>query len=153
MIQIASEGGLQRMVRHPSLRQFIKFCMIGCTSMVIDVGIAKYLTYSMHWNWILAQTLSFSIAVTNGFVWNSLWTFRGMGSGSRHQQYMKFVAINIVGLVLNIAIMKSVFFMFTGHIIHQGNPPSWQWNIAKGLAIVIVSSWNFLANKKWTFSG
>lgn len=135
------------------VRQFIKFCMIGFTSMIIDVGIARYLTYTLNWHWILAQTLSFSVAVSNGFLWNSLWTFRGMGSGRRHEQYVKFVAVNVVGLLLNIAIMKFVFLLFTGRLIHQGNPDPMHWNIAKGVAIVIVSCWNFLANKKWTFGG
>jgi putative flippase GtrA len=47
--------------------------------------------------------------------------------------------------------MKSVLFGFTGHIIHQGNPVEAQWNIAKGIAVVLVSMWNFFANKHWTF--
>ena len=149
MTQIAAVGGL---MQRQGVRQFVKFCLIGLTSMVIDVGIARYLTYKLNWNWIVAQTISFSFAVTNGFIWNSLWTFRGMGSGRRHEHYMKFVGLNIVGLLLNIGIMKFIFLLFTGRLIHQGNPDSMHWNIAKGVAIVCVSLWNFFANKKWTFS-
>ena len=125
--------------------------------MIIDVGIAKYLTYTVGLNWIVAQTISFTFAVTNGFVWNSLWTFRGMGSGKRHEQYLKFLAVNIVGLLLNIGIMKTMFLLFiflsSGRLVlvHQGNPDPMHWNIAKAIAIVCVSTWNFLANKKWTF--
>jgi putative flippase GtrA len=148
MIQTAAGGWMQR----EGVRQFIKFCLIGFTSMVIDVGIAWCLTYRLDWNWIIARSISFLIAVSNGFIWNSIWTFRGMGTGTRHQQYMKFVGINVVGLAANILIMKSVFFLFTGRLIHQGNPDKAHWLVATGEAVVIVSCWNFLANKKWTFA-
>jgi putative flippase GtrA len=134
------------------VRQFVKFCIIGFSSMIIDVGIAKYLTYSVHLNWIVAQVISFSLAVTNGFIWNSAWTFRGLGSGSRRSMYGKFVLVNVVGLILNLGIMKGCFLVFTGRLINQGTPDPFHWNIAKGLAIIVVAMWNFLANKKWTFA-
>jgi putative flippase GtrA len=147
MIEVAERG----LIHKPAVRQFVKFCIIGFTSMIIDVAIAKFLTYRMSWHWILAQTVSFSFAVTNGFIWNSLWTFRGLGSGARHEQYLKFVLVNIAGLCLNVAIMKTIFFFFTGRIIGQGNPDEMHWNIAKGAAILVVAMWNFFANKHWTF--
>jgi putative flippase GtrA len=148
MIETSNEGWMQRQ----GVRQFIKFCLIGFTSMLIDISVAWCLTYKLNWNWILARTISFTFAVTNGYIWNSIWTFKGMGSGARHEQYMKFLAVNIVGLIANILIMKSVFFIFTGRIIHQGNPDKAHWIIATGIAVVIVSCWNFVANKKWTFA-
>ena len=119
--------------------------------MIVDVGIAKWLTYGMGWHWILAQVISFSAAVTNGFTWNSLWTFRGLNSSRKRVQYVKFVIVNIIGLALNLAIMKVVFFLFTGHIINPANPSESHWNIAKAIAIVVVAFWNFFANKYWTF--
>src|ERR1051326_3778389 len=98
MIQTATVGGL---MQRQGVRQFVKFCIIGLSSMAIDIGVSWYLTYQLHWLWFVAKTFSFSLAVTNGYIWNSMWTFRGLGSGPRHEQYMKFVAVNIVGLLLN----------------------------------------------------
>ena len=147
MTQIATEGLLQR----PGLRQFAKFCLIGLTSMLIDISVWKFVMARFGWHWIPAQTVSFCFAVTNGFIWNSLWTFRGIGSGSRHQQYVKFVMVNVVGYLLNIAIMKSVLIGLTGHLIFHGDHEPMHLNIAKGIAVVFVAFWNFFANKKWTF--
>jgi putative flippase GtrA len=147
MIQVSEVPLLQR----PGIQQFLKFCIIGFSSMLIDVGVAKKLTYGLHWHWIIAQAISFSFAVTNGFIWNSMWTFRGLGAGKKHEQYAKFVMVNIVGLVLNVLIMKLVFLVFTGELIHQGNPDEAHWNVAKAVAIVLVALWNFFANKHWTF--
>lgn len=145
------EAATVPLLKRPGIQQFVKFCVIGFTSMVIDVSIAKKLTYGMGFHWVLAQTISFAVAVTNGFIWNSLWTFRGLGSGKRHEQYVRFVGVNIVGLLLNVAIMKGIFLFFTGKLINQGNPDETHWNIAKGVAVVLVALWNFFANKHWTF--
>ncbi len=139
-----------------ALKQFIKFCIIGASSTVVDVGISKALMHFVHMRWGVAQTISFPVAVTNGFIWNSLWTFRGMGSGKRHEQYLKFVAINLVGYALTIGIMNTVLallFAATRELDADGNPPHLHWNIAKALSIVLVSLWNFFANRRWTFGG
>lgn len=138
-------------LRRPAVAQFVKFCIIGLTSTVIDVGILNLLTQKFGMFWIAAGTISFLFAVTNGYIWNSLWTFRGMGSGKRHEQYIKFVAVNIVGFVLNIAIMKLMLMALSGGG-HSGAPSPLHLNIAKGIAVVVVSTWNFVANRKWTFA-
>jgi putative flippase GtrA len=39
----------------------------------------------------------------------------------------------------------------TGHLINPGNPEPYVLNTAKGAAIVVVSVWNFMAAKYWTF--
>lgn len=133
-----------------AVRQFVKFCIIGFSSMILDAGIAWVLTFGSHWNGNMARVVSFSVAVTNGFIWNSLWTFRGLGSGARHAQYAKFVAVNIVGLGLNLAIMNGVYLLATGHLI-SAHPIKQYWCVAMGVAVVCVSLFNFLANKYYTF--
>jgi putative flippase GtrA len=138
--------------RRATALQFVKFCLIGLSSTVVDVGIAGTLTYRFNWNWMVAQTVSFCVSVSNGFLWNSLWTFRGAASGRKHVQYLKFVAVNLVGLVLNLVLMKSLFVIMTGHLHQVGNPNRLQWGIAKAVAIVLVSIWNFFANRRWTFA-
>lgn len=148
MIQTANGGLMQ----HPGVRQFIKFCIVGFSSMAIDVLISSYLIYKLGWNATLSKTISFLFAVTNGFFWNSRWTFRNMGSAKRHEMYMKFLAVNCVGLVLNITIFKTALFFFTGRFIGQGTPDKLHFAVATAAAVVCVSTWNFLANKKWTFN-
>ncbi len=135
-----------------NLKQFVKFCLIGLSSTALDVLISRRLMDAYGMNWLLANTLSFLVAVTNGYIWNSLWTFRGMGAARRHTQYVKFVAVNLVGYLLNNSIMKLVFILFTHQIVMKSEPPRTVWFIAKALAIVLVSAWNFLANKRWTFA-
>lgn len=134
-----------------TIRQFAKFCLVGASSAVIDVGLLNVLTHILNWHWILAQVVSFSLAVTNGFAWNSLWTFRGMNTDSRRTRYAKFYATNVAGLLLNLFVMKAVMFAMTGQLVNPSRPDPLQLNIAKAVAIVVVSVWNFTASKYWTF--
>lgn len=142
---------LAAVMRREAIRQFGKFCIIGASSALVDVGLLNVFTQLLQWHWIPAQVVSFSLAVSNGFIWNSLWTFRGIDSGSRRTKYAKFYATNVAGLLLNLAVMKLAMFAMTGQLIQEGNPPARILNLAKAAAIVVVSFWNFGASKYWTF--
>ncbi|HEX8552739.1 MAG TPA: GtrA family protein [Abditibacteriaceae bacterium] len=133
-----------------ALRQFVKFCIVGASNFVLDAGSAYVLTFIFHLDWPIAKTISFLIAVTNSFFWNSRWTFRALDKAKQHQQYLVFVSINIVGWLLNLAIMSVVFRLMTGSWL-LGKPDKLHWLIATLIATSIVVAWNFTANKRWTF--
>jgi putative flippase GtrA len=140
-----------KLARHEGLQQFVKFCVIGATSAVIDVGLFNLLVVRGG-DPTASRVLSFTIAVANGFIWNSLWTFRGHGTGSKHGQFLKFFGINVIGLILNLLIMNGLFYAFTGRFPHKPETDRLHLNAGLLVAIVIVSCWNFLANKRWTFN-
>jgi putative flippase GtrA len=146
MLEVAEPG----LIHKPAIRQFVKFCIIGATSFAIDVSISYFLTFHFLMWWVLAKTISFSLAVTNGFFWNQRWTFRAVGHRKHHEQYAMFFGVNIVGWLLNLTIMKSVFFVSTGTWKGQ-HPTKPVWIAATLLATAIVVFWNFFANKHWTF--
>lgn len=150
MIQTSVGEGL---AQHQVVRQFVKFCIIGLSSFIIDITIASFLVYGMHLNPTLAKTLSFLVAASNGFFWNSRWTFRGMGTGKQHEMYVKFIMVNCVGWVLNIVLFKGVLWCFTGRFIGQGTPDKVHFVTAAVAAAGVVAFWNFIANRKWTFKG
>lgn len=150
MIQTSALGALtQRRI----VRQFVKFCLIGLSSFAIDITIASLLVYGARLNPTLSKTLSFLVAASNGFFWNSRWTFRGMGSGRQHEMYVKFILVNCVGWALNILIFKSVLWIFTGRFIGQGTPDKLHFATAAVTAAGVVAFWNFLVNRQWTFGG
>src|SRR5437764_15459380 len=111
--------------RH-AVRQFLKFCAVGGMSTVIDFGVFALLDRVVHlpehflrllagnaaWHAfaerhhvgiLIAATISFSLAVTNGFYFNRRWTFAHVVGGDPRRQYVQFVLVNIVGLLLNLA--------------------------------------------------
>jgi putative flippase GtrA len=136
-------GQLQR----KGVRQFIKFCIVGASSTLIDFAVANRAYYL--WNVrpaALASVMGFCVAVVNGYFWNSRWTFRDRVRGAVHEEFFRFVAVNIVGATLNYTIVSAVLLL-DNHDPH----PKWVFNGAKLLATGIVVFWNFFANKHWTF--
>jgi putative flippase GtrA len=97
----------------------------------------------------VAAFIGFAFAVTNGYIWNSRWTFPRVDALRRHQQYVRFVLVNVVGLVLN-----QIILFVVNNLLTAGRPEAekgWEPLIAFGIATGIVVFWNFLANKHWTF--
>ena len=87
--------------------------------------------------------------MTNGFFWNSRWTFRQNDPAQRKSQYAKFVLVNAIGLVLNQIILFVVNRALTAG--SPANEKGWEPLIAFAIATSIVVFWNFTANKLWTF--
>ena len=163
----------QSVAQRQGVRQFVKFCIVGASSTAISFGISSWLIYFVHLDrllhvWLtgrppapdvanpylplavqLAALIGFLFAVTNGFVWNSRWTFRQNDPELRKVRYAKFVLVNAVGLVLN----QTIVFVVYGMLV-RGRPTTEKGLeplIAMAVATVIVVFWNFLANKYWTF--
>src|SRR5260221_4235360 len=90
MIEVA----MPTMLRRPGVRQFVKFCIVGASSFLIDAGISFVLHFYMGVPLIIAKTISFMLAVTNGFFWNSRWTFETTDARKHHDRYAMFFPVN-----------------------------------------------------------
>ncbi len=171
-----TQGGLSALLARPGIRQFVKFCLVGATSTVIDFGVYLGLIEWLHLaNWVggtfgiadaghalavarpIALTIGFLFAVTNGYIWNSRWTFRGAESDgvSDRKRYAKFVATNVIGWLLSQAILNTVAHTAPDAVLapirsvtHLQDPAGF---LGKLIAVGVVVSWNFLASKYWTF--
>lgn len=167
-----TNGMVANVLQRPAIRQFIKFCIVGASSTAISFAIFYSLVYVAHLDRLLENALAawpalqafciknrvyvqvaslagFMISVTNGFIWNSRWTFRQTDPEQARTQYSRFVLVNIIGLALNQTILFVVNQMLT-----RGKPADYKGPetlIAYGVAVVIVVFWNFTANKLWTF--
>jgi dolichyl-phosphate beta-glucosyltransferase len=106
----------------------------------LDVGSLYVFVDLLHIPVLVAAAMSFVLAVINNFILNKFWTFRNSGRNVK-KQFIKFMIVSVVGLVLTEICMA--FFVYLLGI----------WYIASKLATsVIVLTWNFLANKNWTFT-
>jgi putative flippase GtrA len=147
------EPFLQRLFRHPGFRQFVKFCIVGGSSTLLDMAILSFLLHFLpHLFWWVSQSIAFAISVSNGFYWNRHWTFKARDFGKAHTQYSIFVTTNLVGLGINLFVMKTFLVILTGKLIHgPQNPDNTKVLIAYICAIPFGVVWNYLAAKHWTF--
>lgn len=120
-------------------KQFIKFCMVGVTNLLVHLAVYFLITRFLHWYYLLATILAFVVAVSWSFFINRVWTFRA-GSGNKREQYIKFFASNVLTAIFNIAVLYSlVEFLAINDLVSQL------------IASVLGAFVNFSINRFWTF--
>ncbi len=117
--------------------QLAKFCVVGASGYVVNLAVyATLLHFDVHY--LVAAVCSFLVAVTNNYTWNRLWTFRHQ-RGHLVFQGLRFLAVSTVALGANLA--------FLSILVALGIPKL----PAQAVAIALVTPWNFVANKLWSF--
>lgn len=130
---------MKKLLTNLQFKQFIKFSVVGVSGTVIDWIFYFIFTRWLFTYYLIAKALSFIFAAANNYFWNRVWTFRSKDKNIV-KQFIKFFAVSVIGLFINILIMYIVvndfkLSDFYGLII----------------ATAIVMFWNFFANKLWTF--
>ncbi len=126
------------------LRQFLpffKYCVVGVLGTSIDLFTVYLLVERLElMHPIGAATVGFFLAVINNFFLNKAWTFQNRSKNYR-KLWVKFLLVSLVGLLLTWMFM----YIFYERYGIAAVP-------AKAITSVIVLSWNFFANKYWTFT-
>jgi dolichol-phosphate mannosyltransferase len=120
--------------------QFVKFCLVGGSGVLVDMGVLYLLAdpKTLAWNVIAAKICSAEVAMLNNFLWNEVWTFRSdakrVGGGFMHR-FVGFHAICGIGIAL------AVLFL---HLFHTWF--GFNLYVANFIAILLVTLWNFWLN-------
>ena len=127
------------LTKEPRVRQFVKFCLVGGSGVVVDMAVLHFLADARWcgWNVSLSKLCSAQAAMLNNFLWNELWTFRN-SSGNRKlhpgvvRRLWRFHAICGIGIGLAVLIMH-LFYTWLAFNLY----------VANLLAILLVTLWNF----------
>lgn len=122
------------------LGQFVKFCLVGSSGVLVDMAILYVLAdpSMLAWNLTAANICSAEVAMLNNFLWNEVWTFRGAArpsAGGILARLGRFHAICGTGIVLAV-ILLHLFHTWLGFNLY----------VANFLAILLVTLWNFWMN-------
>lgn len=171
MISSPKTSSLNTLSQRRGVRQFVKFGIVGASNSIINFGLSNLFQYKMDWPLVPAVTVAFFLSVLNGFFWNRHWTFKEARSKPAHTQSLQFLAVNIIGWIINTSIVVLIVLHFKshGHGLF-GNPAEFQrivtamvtntgkheygpllFNGALLIATAVVVFWNFFANRLWTF--
>ncbi len=137
----ADQGTIERARRALGRRhnwlQLAKFCTVGASGYLVNLVVFTILVGSgLHY--LLAATGSFLVAVTNNYIWNRLWTFRGQ-RGHVAYQGLRFLVVSGVSLGANLVILHVLVQAMDREVLPQA------------IAIVLVTPLNFVGNKLWSF--
>src|SRR3954451_24357164 len=139
--------------------QLAKFCVVGASGYVINLAVfAALVAAGLHY--ASAAVLSFGVAVTNNYIWNRIWTFRG-ARGHIGYQGIRFFIVALVALAVNeillillvsagsltlvaLAVNEILLLLF----VSAGSSTL----AAQALAVALATPVNFVGNKIWSFS-
>jgi len=79
--------------------QFLKFGTVGTFGFLADTAVVYALRGSL--GLYAAGMVSYVLVASANWALNRVWTFRGLGSGPAHRQWVRFLVANSLGLVLN----------------------------------------------------
>ncbi|CUH94718.1 hypothetical protein P22_0784 [Propionispora sp. 2/2-37] len=122
------------------LKLLLKFAIVGLSGTGINLLIYGYMLLNGA-GYLLASGCSFVVAVTNNFIWNTLWTFKGRAREKGiSRKYVSFFMISTMNLALNLLVLE-----FLVKYIQAGKFAS------QVVSIAAVSGLNFLLNHWVTF--
>jgi dolichol-phosphate mannosyltransferase len=129
-------------------RRYAKFCVVGGTGLVVDMAIIYLLSspFTLGWNLSLSKLIAAEVAIINNFVWNNIWTFRGLASSGnigseRLARFGKFNLICVAGIGLSVLLLNVQVYWLKMNVY-----------LANFISIVLVSVWNFVLNLKFGWS-
>jgi putative flippase GtrA len=147
--------------------RFAKFLIVGTLGFIIDFGMLTFLIevinlpslieentpLSQFAGVILANTISFSLAVLSNFTFNRYWTYPESRTKKKRVQLPQFTLVSVIGLLINNAIFALTLYLFD-RLFPQFTVFTFTMGAyipAKMLATIVVLFWNFFVNRYWTY--
>lgn len=120
--------------------QFVKFCLVGGSGMLLDFSLTFLLKEKIKINRYGANVVGFLCAASSNFLLNKHWTFSSTAPEVSHQ-FSSFLIFSLLGLGIN-----TIFLI----VFEKQNI---NFYLAKFLAIMLTTIWNFTTNYVFTFNG
>lgn len=129
-------------------RRFVKFALVGCTGVAVDMAFLFLLSdrHALGWGLTPSKIVAAELAVANNFLWNDSWTFgdlaarQGYGK-ARIKRFLKFNAICAAGLFFSVLLLN---LQVRGFGVNR--------YLANAVAIAVVTFWNFWMNKTFSWA-
>lgn len=125
--------------------RFLKFATVGAFGAVVDYTVLNLGVQVLRLPLLIANAISFTVAVLSNFTWNRLWTYPESRSEPLLPQLGQFALVNLAGLGIN----ELILFSLNPYVSRIW--PRWGYNLSKAVAIGIVLFWNFGVNRIWTY--
>ena len=141
---------------HKEVRRFLKFMFVGALGALVDFGALNILAHVFDVPVTLAGVISFTLAVTQNFLWNRYWTYPESRAYPALPQYLQFFVINATALLIRVpilALLPQVFASFFESALHV-TPNAAEVlanNLALAIAVGIAMFWNFFINRFVTY--
>lgn len=118
------------------IAQFMKFGIVGVLAFIIDYGLMILLTEAFGVPYLASTTISFIVSVIFNYVASMCYVFKRKDDMSRRREFIIFVALSVIGLVINDVFM----WLMTDQLFID-------YRLSKIVVTFIVAVWNFVTRK------
>ena len=131
------------MKRKGELWRFLKFCVVGFSGVLVNMGLLWLLTELAGMFYLLSAAISIETSIITNFVFNNYFTFRDRrlsGAKSFFNRLMKFNLVSLAGLGFNMGVLWLLTEVFGIYYL-----------LSNLCGIAVATLWNYLVNTWWTW--
>ena len=121
-------------------RRFQKFLVVGAIGLGVNQGMLFLLHQGLGSHLIISSSIAIFVSMIVTFVLNEHWTWHDRGSGPLVNRIAKYFPINLIGLVINVAILKVLVSEWNMHYL-----------VANLFGAGAAAIWNFFLNNHFTW--
>jgi dolichol-phosphate mannosyltransferase len=131
------------MRRKGEILRFAKFCLVGFSGVLVNMGLLWLLTEFAGFFYLLSAAISIETSILTNFTLNDYFTFRDRRSPTLKSFLSRLVKFNLVSLA-GLAINMGMLWLFTEVF-------GVYYLISNIFGIVVATLWNYLVNTWWTW--
>jgi len=131
------------MKRKGELIRFLKFCAVGLSGVLVNMGLLWLLTEVAGLFYLLSAAVSIETSIISNFILNDYFTFRDRRSPqvkSFLSRLLKFNLVSLAGLGLNMGVLWLLTEVFGIYYL-----------LSNLCGIAVATLWNYLVNTWWTW--
>ena len=131
------------MKRKGELTRFLKFCAVGLSGVLVNMGLLWLLTEVAGLFYLLSAAISIETSIISNFILNDYFTFpdrRSPRAKSFLYRLLKFNLVSLAGLGLNMGVLWLLTEVFGIYYL-----------ISNLCGIAAATLWNYLVNTWWTW--
>lgn len=138
--------------RLPSLFQFSKFCLVGMSNTLIDLGVLNLLMFISGNDkgiyFTLFKTVSITFAIFSSYLWNKFWTFENEEFSALLNQFIRFLIVMAGALIIDVSVATVFVNAYADNSLVSSRIVA---NIGAILALLVTTFWNFFGLKLFVF--
>ena len=126
------------------LIRFLKFGVVGGSGVIVNMFFLWLFTDIFGIYYLVSSVMAIFLAMTNNYIWNDLWTWKGRGENGFKSYFLRFLKFCFVSGMIDYVGNLSILWILT-HFFHV------YYLISNLIAIGTVMLFKFFVHDKWTF--
>ncbi len=124
------------------MKRFLKFAAVGVSGIVVNQALLWFFTEITGLYYLFSAAIGIETSIITNFILNDKWTFRDRshGKGGMFHRGLKFNAVSVAGLVINISVLFACTEYFGIYYLTS--------NL---IGICAAFLWNYFVNLGWTW--